>query len=253
MISGRVIYRPLVAVLLALLVSAAVAEPRIAIIIDDLGNLRSAGDRITALDGPVALAILPHTPAAAYIAGIAHDAGKEVLLHLPLQPIEGAMPMGIGKINLDNTRDELNRILAANLASVPYVTGVNTHMGSLLTQHPGHMAWLMGELERNGNLFFVDSRTTPASVALRVALEYGVPATSRDVFLDDDLDPRRVAEQFALLKNRARAQGSAVAIGHPYPVTLALLERELPRLAAEGIELVAVRELIGDQLVLAAQ
>jgi len=251
--SGRAIYRPLAALILALLAGVASAEPRIAIIIDDLGNLRSAGERTAALDGPVACAILPHTPAAAYIAGIAKESGKEVLLHLPLQPVEGAIPMGIGKINLDNTHGELHRIFTANLASVPYVSGVNTHMGSLLTQHPGHMGWLMGELDLNGKLFFVDSRTTPASVALRLAVEYGVPATRRDIFLDDDLDPRRVAEQFARLKNLARAQGSAVAIGHPYPVTLALLERELPRLAAEGIKLVPVREIIGDQRMLAAQ
>lgn len=238
---------------MALLATVSLADPRIAVIIDDLGNLRAAGERTVALPGPVACAILPHTPAGAYIATLADGAGKEVLLHLPLQPVDNAAVMGVGKINLDNTRAELSRIFAADLASVPHATGVNTHMGSLLTQHPGHMAWLMGELGRHRKLFFVDSRTTPASVALQMAHEYGVPATRRDVFLDDELDDRYIGEQFARLKNLARVHGGAVAIGHPYPETLAFLERELPRLQAEGIELVPVREIIGRQRLLAAQ
>lgn len=231
----------------------ALADPRVAVIIDDLGNLRGAGERTAALNGPVAFAILPHTPHAAYLARLANASGKEVLLHLPLQPLETISVGGIGNIELDLSRGQFARIFGANLASVPYVTGVNTHMGSLITQHPGHMSWLMRELNQRGDLFFVDSRTTAASVALQVALEYGVPATRRDVFLDDDPDPRAIAAQFDRLKNLARVHGSAVAIGHPRAGTLSFLERTLPRLVDEGIELVPVRAIIRGQQILAAQ
>jgi polysaccharide deacetylase 2 family uncharacterized protein YibQ len=249
---GRIARRSpaLCALLTAVLSSAcaaSLASPRVAVIIDDLGNLRSAGERTVALDGPVAVAILPHTPQAAYIAGLANAAGKEVLLHLPLQSVATEAAAGIGRIGLDNTRDEFARIFVANFTSVPYVGGVNTHMGSLITQHPGHMSWLMSEIGQRGELFFVDSRTTPASVALQMAMEFGVPATRRDVFLDDDPDPAAIATQFRRLKALARLHGSAVAIGHPRETTLAFLERALPRLAAEGIELVPVRAVIRDQ------
>lgn len=221
--------------------------PRIAVIIDDLGNLRPAADRTVALAGPVACAILPHTPYAAYVADRARAAGKEVMLHLPLQPVREVIPPGMGTIDLDTTHDQLRRILAADLASVPHVLGVNTHMGSLLTQHPGHMGWLMEELRSRGGLFFVDSYTSPASIALRLAREQGVPATRRDVFLDSDAQPAAVAREFERLKQLARQHGSAVAIGHPYTVTLSFLEQALPRLAREGYELVGVADLIRQQ------
>ncbi len=218
---------------------AEVPRPKIVIIIDDLGNLKSAADQTLALPGPVAVAILPHTPWASYISSRASEAGKAVLLHLPLEPIEAAAPAGIGRIDLQNNYRQLAEILDADLRSIPGVQGVNNHMGSLLTQHPGHMAWLMRELRARGSLYFVDSYTTPASVALRVAFEEGVPAARRDVFLDNDLDPAAIAREFARLKQKAREAGSAIAIGHPYPATLRFLQSALPRLASEGFDLVS--------------
>ena len=224
--------------------SADEPAPRIAIIIDDLGYLRQSGERVIALPGPVACAILPHTPYARYLAEQAYRASKEILLHLPLQPVELVMPMGIGAIDIDNTHRQLAEILNANLASVPHASGVNTHMGSLLTQHPGHMAWLMQELRQRGKLFFVDSYTTPSSVALRLARELDVPATRRHVFLDSELDPASMAREFSRLKNYARLHGFAVAIGHPYELTLSFLERSLPLLEAEGFALVPVASVV---------
>ena len=222
-----------------------VRRPLIAIIIDDLGNLRSAGERAVALQGPVACAVLPHTPYARSIAEQAHAAGKEVLLHLPLQPVEYSDAyLGIGTIELDNTRSQLARIFEADLSSVPHTVGVNTHMGSLLTRHPGHMRWLMGEMKRRGNLFFVDSYTTADSVALQLARETGVRATRRDVFLDNIPVWSEIDREFRRLKNLARAQGAAVGIGHPTEGTLAYLEQALPRLAGDGFELVSVARVI---------
>src|SRR5690606_23829095 len=109
-----------------------------------------------------------------------------------------------------------------NLAAVPHVRGVNNHMGSLITRHPGHMTWLMQDLARDG-LFFVDSYTHPQSVALEMAREGGVPAARRDVFLDHVAEPEAIAHQFRRLLARARSDGHAIGIGHPYPATLAFL------------------------------
>ena len=217
--------------------------PRIALIIDDLGNWRSAGVRTVSLPGPVACSVLPHTPFAKLIAERAHDAGKEVMLHLPMAPIQ-KRDSAPGTIYVDTTRTQLARIFALDLESIPHVVGVNNHMGSLVTQHPGHMTWLMTEIRERGGLFFVDSVTSEASIALKIATESGVPATRRDVFLDNVATEEAIDREFHKLKELARRNGVAVGIGHPYPATLTYLERVLPALADEGIALISVTESI---------
>jgi len=221
-----------------------VQRVRIALIIDDLGHVGQVGRRVVALTGPVACSILPHTPYGSSIARQAYVAGKEVLLHLPLQSIDEYVSTGFGTIKIDTTEPQLIRILEADIGSIPHIVGINNHMGSLLTQHPGHMNWLMSAMKARGNLFFVDSYTSDASVALQIAIEHGVPATRRDVFLDNVPTRTAIDKEFKRLKQLARARGSAVAIGHPYPETLSYLERVLPGLASEGIDLVTIEELL---------
>ena len=106
------------------------------------------------------------------------------------------------------------------------------------------MRWLMDRIHSTGDLFFVDSYTTHHSVAMDVAQQVGVPAVRRDIFIDHERDPAYMREQLERLKRRASAEGQAVAIGHPYPETIALLEEALPELLAEGYELVPVSELV---------
>lgn len=223
---------------------AAVERPRIAIIIDDLGYTLSLGRRVTELPGAISCAVLPTTPRGRQLAEAAYAAGKEVLLHLPLEAMHEDGKAEPGGISLDMTRTEFAKTFAEDMRSVPYAIGVNSHRGSLLTRHPGHMTWLMEEISARGNLIFVDSYTTHESVALRFARESGVPAVRRDVFLDPDESAETVAREFERLKNVAREKGFAVGIGHPYPNTIELLERELPGLAAEGIELISISELV---------
>ena len=232
--------------ILLLLASQSFAQsaPRIAIIIDDLGYHVAAGHRAVALPGPVACAILPGTPGATQVATAARERGKEVLLHLPLQSVDHDGAAEPGSITLDTTREAFADTFAAAIESVPFAVGVNGHRGSLLTRHPGHMSWLMEEILRAGGLYFVDSYTTHRSIALQIASERGVPAIKRDVFLDSDPAPDKVAREFERLKKLARERGLAVAIGHPYPATLAFLERAIPGLVEEGIHLVPLRELI---------
>jgi len=232
---------------LALIIAAqAAAEPaaRIAIIIDDLGYGLEAGERTIALPGPVACAILPDAPRSTALATAANEHGKEVLLHLPLQAVNYDGPIEPGAIMLDTSREGLSQTVSQAFESVPFAVGVNGHRGSLITRHPGHMRWLMEDLRQRDGLFFVDSYTTHLSVAMQIARETGVRAIRRDVFLDPDAEPGTVEREFERLKLLARERGSAVAIGHPHPLTLEFLERELPGLVEDGIELVRLSELI---------
>ena len=147
-------------------------------------------------------------------------------------------------IGLDMSRQEFRETFRQAFASVPHAIGVNNHRGSLLTRHPGHMQWLMEEIQAQDSLFFIDSFTTHESVAMQLAGEFGISARKRDVFLDPDPAPETVAREFERMKRLASQRGSVVAIGHPYAATLELLERELPKLADEGFELVSVSELL---------
>ena len=219
-------------------------KPRIALIIDDLGNVLHTGKRAVALNGPVACAVLPHTPYASIIAQQAHGAGKEVLLHLPMQPVEEFELAGLGTIQIDTTRTQLIKIFEADLASIPHVDGISSHMGSLLTQHPGHMLWLMYAVKTKGDLFFVDSYTSASSIAMQMAREQGVPSIRRDVFLDNVPTRRAIDKEFKRLKTLAKQHGTAVGIGHPHEVTFRYLENAFPELVEEGIELVAVGNLL---------
>lgn len=241
----RTVLPRLVAATLGILTAVPVAAaPRIAIIIDDLGYQLEAGERAIRLPGPVACAVLPATPRGRALAETAHRRGKEVLLHLPLQSVSEDGAAEPGSLLLDMSRNQFAAAFSDNLESVPHAIGVNSHRGSLLTRHPGHMRWLMEEIAAHGDLIFVDSYTTARSVALELAQESGVAAVRRDVFLDPDREPATVEREFARLKRLAAERGMAVGIGHPYPATLALLERELPNLGGEGYELISISRYV---------
>lgn len=237
--------RGLLTALLLLLSGASFADaPRIAIIIDDLGYHLVNGKRAIRLPGPITFSFLPGSPRARQLADHAHENGKDVLLHLPLQAHSSDGRREPSEIDLDMSRKTMTAVVDAALESVPHAIGINSHRGSLLTRHPGHMQWLMEEIHDRENLFFIDSYTHHESVALQIAHETGVSAAKRDVFLDPDRSPETVAREFERMKILARQRGQVVAIGHPYPSTLELLERELPRLLEEGFELVSVSELV---------
>lgn len=218
--------------------------PAVSIIIDDLGYRLRQDLRAIRLDGAVTCAFLPRSPYARRLAKLAHVQGKEVMLHLPMQAI-GPRELDDGGLQMAMSRRQFDRIVREGLEAVPYVRGVNNHMGSLLTQYPERMRWLMEDLKlHRGQLYFVDSFTTFHSVAHAVAVENDLPTIRRDIFLDTHRDPDFIRRQFELLLERAAEHGTAVAIGHPYPETLDFLEANLDRLAEHGIELLPVSALI---------
>ncbi|MCU7891930.1 MAG: divergent polysaccharide deacetylase family protein [Candidatus Thiodiazotropha sp. (ex Ustalcina ferruginea)] len=218
---------------------------KIALIIDDLGNQQIGGERALALPGPVTYAFLPQTPFAWQQASRAHQLNKEVMLHLPMESDNGNA-LGRGALTLAMSKAHFLRTLRRNIASIPYVAGVNNHMGSLLTRDPTAMRWLMSGL-REAGLYFIDSRTTVATVAERVASSNLIASSRRDVFLDNNPLESEVRGQLYKLLNAARVQGHAIGIGHPYPQTLAVLHEELPKLREQGIELVPVSQLINSR------
>ncbi len=217
----------------------------IAIIIDDLGYKQLEDQRALALPAAVTLSFLPQSPLAGELAEQGFLQGNEIMLHLPMQSVEAAC-LGPGALTMDMNETDFKASVTKSLQSIPHVKGINNHMGSLLTREPGHMTWLM-ELIQPKALFFVDSRTTTETIAEVIADDFQIPNARRNVFLDHDLHPLAIEEQFNRLLNLARREGFAIAIAHPHKETLDLLEQRLAQLNTAGIELLPVSELIQAQ------
>ena len=219
---------------------APINEPvsRLVIIIDDLGHQLSNGRQAADLPGAITLSILPYTGHGGRIAKRGHKAGKEIMLHAPMSNLAN-QPLGAGGLTPELSEEEFRASLSASLQQIPHVQGVNNHMGSELTQYRLQMGWLMEELKAQ-SLYFVDSRTSRDTVAASVAQEYGLPHLSRQVFLDNDVTRAAIEERFNIAVSRAKKDGLAVVIGHPYKATLDFLAEALPALSEQNIELVTV-------------
>ncbi|MCZ6657976.1 MAG: divergent polysaccharide deacetylase family protein [Gammaproteobacteria bacterium] len=228
------------------------AEAKLAIVIDDIGYSVARAQRVIDLPGPITLALLPYAPASTEIAKRATRAGQEVILHQPMEPYPGPLVREVrGTLMLAMRPLQFNRTLSAALAAIPNVRGLNNHTGSLLTQHAEPMGRVMQQLKREG-LYFLDSRTTPHTVAHQTAMTWSVPTIARDVFLDHIPNFELIDAQFARALKIARRNGHAVLIGHPHRSSLDFLQRRLRQLPAD-ISLVHVSELVRPRPVMLAQ
>lgn len=214
----------------------------VALVIDDLGRSVADVRRIEALGVPVTYAVLPYESHTRQVVEALRGKGEEMILHLPMQPENGANP-GPGALTVTMSRAELAAATRRALAAVPGAVGMNNHMGSRLTADRSSMDAVLSVVAKRG-LYFLDSRTTPASVAFRVARALDIPAAERQVFLDPDPRREAVRYQFRRLLALARKDGSGIAIGHPHPETLLVLEQEVPQAVRLGYRFVPVSYLL---------
>lgn len=217
---------------------------RVAILIDDLGPELDMARGFWELEVPVTLAILPYQRYSQEVAREAVRHGKEVLLHLPLQPREyPAVNPGAGSLLLAMDREGIQAEIAAQLDSLPHCVGVSSHMGSRFTEQRQAMSWVLSVL-RERNLFFVDSMTTPDSVARSVATESGVPFARRTHFLDLEKTEEAIIRQLLRLAEDAVREGGAIGIAHPSAETLAALPKVAAGFSEKGVRLVPVSEMV---------
>jgi uncharacterized protein len=217
--------------------AAADGRPLVAIVIDDLGPDRARTERASALPSPVTLSFLAYADATREEAESARRAGHELLVHVPMEPLDPTIDMGPNGLAASLPREEVLRRLRWNLDRLESYVGINNHMGSRFTADAQAMAPVIDELKARG-LMFLDSRTTAATVAARLARAAGVPFAERDVFLDDEASSSAIEHRLADLEAVARRSGTAVAIGHPHDATLAALARWAASLPQKGLVLV---------------
>jgi polysaccharide deacetylase 2 family uncharacterized protein YibQ len=216
--------------------------PRIAIVIDDLGRSETEVEEIETFGVPISYSVLPYEEETGAVVAELTARGEEMLCHLPMEP-EGPGDPGPGALLESMSEGELVDATDRALAAVPGAVGVNNHMGSGLSSDPRAMRPVLARLAKK-HLFFLDSRTSAKSVGYRLAIELGVPAAERQVFLDDVEEPAAIRAQFARLLALAKTRGAAIAIGHPHPNTLAVLAEEIPKAVAAGFEIVPVSYLL---------
>ncbi len=240
-----VYYKALVFFVLISFSVASLGQPKIALIMDDMGEQQALGVMALQLPGAVTYSFLPFAPYTQQLAKMAYFQDRELMLHIPMQAIKPE-EWENGELTTSMSHSELTKRLQEQLRQVPYISGVNNHKGSLLTQNYASMQQVMQVLtDTYGNsLYFIDSQTTAQSVAQQVALEFGVSSRARDIFLDhDDPDMAVIRQQFRKLIVLARRQGSALGIAHPRPNTLKVLQDELYQMAAYGVQLVPASTL----------
>lgn len=223
-------------------------RPLLSLVIDDLGYSFQLGREAIELTGDHTYAIIPGTSYGKKLARLADIHKKEVILHLPLQASNPGAASEPNVLDETMTEGQLSNNLVRMLDEFPIIKGVNNHMGSHLTQFDYFMRPIMDSIKAyNPNFYFLDSRTSPKSIAYTEAVNSGLYSISRDVFLDNEHDnPESIHLQFQIWLQKAKNLGHAVAIGHPHSTTIAYLQENLPETMAK-FRFVSVSKLIKEK------
>ncbi len=216
--------------------------PKIAIVIDDMGYRKEVGDKLLDMEANLTFSFLPFGPHSEKQAQKAHDLGRDVLLHLPLEPTDPTWNLGPGGMLLSMNKAELEQIFSEDLAIVPMAVGVNNHMGSRFTEDRWAMATLL-EIIQNNDLFFLDSITTPKSIAYDLAKAMGIRTVRRHVFLDNEPDKDKITKQLETLISMAEKYGWAIGLAHPHPATYETLLENQEQID-NRVQLVNISELV---------
>ncbi|WP_426359530.1 divergent polysaccharide deacetylase family protein [Pseudocolwellia sp. HL-MZ19] len=219
-------------------------KAKISIIIDDIGYRKTDCD-VLKLPTNITLSVLPHTPYGKSLALQGFEKHHEIMLHIPMEAENGKF-LGPGGLTSNMDEISIREKLNDAFTEVPFAIGINNHMGSLLTTRPQSMLWVMQFLKEK-DVVFVDSITSSKSQASAIAKQLGIPALERDIFLDNKLEHKYIAKQFALLIERAKEHKMAIAIAHPHPETIHALLKLLPLLDQQSVELVPVSQLFERQ------
>ena len=219
-------------------------KPRIAFIIDDIGYKENFSKRLYELNIPLTASVIPSAPYAYEESTNLKHYGLEQLIHLPMQSKNPdiAHPYSIF-ININSSEEQIRTIIKKAIATVPYASGINNHMGSLVTANKPIMLKVLKIIKEYG-YFFIDSRTTADSVAYQIAKKMKIRTTYRDVFLDHTQDYYHSVNEIKRLINIALQKKSAIAIGHPFDSTIKAIKNSIPLIRSKDIEIVYASELL---------
>lgn len=217
-------------------------EGEIAIIIDDIGYSIEVVKEILKIKEPVTLSVFPFLPDSKTCAEIASTSGKEIIIHMPMESNNGR-DLEIGMIKEKMEENEIKEMLRKAIEFFPQAKGMNNHKGSKITRNEHLMEIILTEL-KNRNLFFIDSRTSDYSVAMKVAKRIGLPSSQRDVFVDSINSRSQIEKNVLKLFKLAKKKKRVIGIAHPYPTTIEVLKELLPQAEISGVKPVFVSEIV---------
>ncbi len=217
-------------------------QPVIAIVIDDMGdNVRRTRD-ISSIKAPLTASFLTYPSRLSQQVERSLKAGHEIMLHIPMQA-KSTANVSDDVLRVDMSPRQIRTNFQTMLNKIQNIKGINNHMGSRFTEDQNAMSEIMKVLSER-DLFFLDSKTTPASVGKHMAAEYGVEYANRHVFLDNKNELDYILHQLDLTEKIARKNGYAIAIGHPKSQTVEALRQWLPTLDEKHIELVHLSRIV---------
>lgn len=216
----------------------------VAVIVDDMGSSLKEARELLAINMPITFSIIPGLPRVKSVAAAAKSAGREVMVHIPMEP-QGypQQRLELNGLLVSQSEDEITSRTVALLNAVPGAVGANNHMGSRFTEQEEKMLPVLKVLKERG-LFFIDSRTSPGSTGYAAAERLGIKAATRNVFLDNQQDVAAIKKQLYAAAEMARKNGGVIAICHPHKATIAALKEAMPELGTAGIKFVSARELV---------
>ncbi len=223
--------------------SGCLLHPRIALIIDDIGYSVSLARTFLQLKIPLSFSILPRVLYSHNLSGEIRDHGHDVMLHQPMEPYNSTLDPGPGALYEGDDVSRISEVIEENLFGVPDAIGVNNHMGSLFTECQREIHETLQVIKKN-NLFFVDSRTSCNSKALRTARRLHLPSDRRSIFLDTVRNESAIRFRLNQLKQCALRYGHAIGIGHPFPETARAIEHFTKDLEGDNISFVYISEII---------
>jgi polysaccharide deacetylase 2 family uncharacterized protein YibQ len=218
-------------------------QPRVALIIDDIGNRKSQAYRFLKMGIPITFSILPRLRNSQLLAHEINREGHEIMLHQPMEPYNSRLDPGPGALYVGDREKKIGRTINDNISDVPFAIGVNNHMGSRFTECQHEITDALKTIKEK-DLFFIDSRTSNLSKAYGTARKLNMTTARRNIFLDNSLDETRILQQLHSLGQSARKHGHAIAIGHPHEVTAKAIGDYLKYHKDPDIKLVHISDIL---------
>lgn len=219
------------------------SQPRIALIIDDIGQSLSAARQFIDLGAPITFSILPQLAHSYELAMDIHDKGQEVMLHQPMEPHNSGLDPGPGALYVGYATEMIFGIMEENVSKVPFALGINNHMGSKFTECEKEMDEVLHVVRKRG-LFFIDSLTSSRSMGYHSAKRLHMSTGHRDIFLDDFVNEPDIFCQLNKLEEHAQRYGHAIGIGHPFPETARAIRQFIREGKDRSFSLVHVSSLL---------
>lgn len=214
----------------------------VVLVIDDLGIVKKTTQEMIDMEAPLTLSFLPYASGISAQVDQAYTKGHDILVHIPMEPKGKADPGPHALMSSESAEERLEDI-EYNLSQFSHYIGINNHMGSEFTEDSEAVEQLLSVIKDKG-LMVLDSKTTPNSRLEKIAREKTIFVTNRDVFLDNVREEGYIMGQLAELERAAKSNGSAIAIGHPYPQTVSALKEWIPTLEEKGITVIPISQSV---------